>query len=90
MRLSPGQVADLRAPKNARGQVGGAVLYSVVVEMSTFERAQVLTTEGAVQPELSWYVASYSPNRMELHTTHPEWFAELEEKINAARRPARP
>ena len=90
MRLTPQQVADLRADKNVRGQIGGAVLYQVLVRFETFERVQVLTNLGELSgagADVMWYCMSSSGQQVNLLTTKPEWFAELEWRIEDARRP---
>ncbi len=84
MRLTPGQVERLRDSKNVRGRDANGTIYVVAVTLQAFERAQELTAIGAV--EATWYVVSTAPNRVEIHTSHPEWFAELEEKIDDVRR----
>lgn len=84
MRLTPGQVEELRSAKYIRGRDAAGVIYGVSVTLIAFERAQELTALGAV--DATWYVVSTAPNRVEIHTSHPEWFAELEEKIDDARR----
>lgn len=92
MRLTPGQIAELRSDGNVRGfcyssaTAGMAVLYRVVVDYATLERAQVLANNRTMPPTV-WYVAGPAAARVEIHTTNPEWFAELQEMIADARRP---
>lgn len=93
MKLTPGQVSELRSAENVRGSVvvlnESRPVFRVAITFAAFERAQVLTHAQALPPSLMWYVASSNPSRVELITTHPEWFAELEEMIDAARRAVR-
>lgn len=90
MRLTPGQVAELRGERNVRGTVhvdrDQLVLFLVAISYAAFERLQVLAHARSLSPGLVWYVHEANPNRVELHTTHPEWFVELEDMIDAARR----
>lgn len=94
MKLTPGQIADLQSPANVRGAIlvgnDATPLFRVAIAYHTFERAQVLTAATSLPIGLVWYVSVANPDRVELHTTHPEWFVELEEQINASRRPNRP
>lgn len=88
--LTPQQLADLRTDKNVRGQIGGAILYQVSVRFETFERAQVLTNLGELNgagADVLWYALSSSGQQVSLITNRPEWFVELERKIDDARRP---
>lgn len=91
MKLTPGQISELRGDKNVRGSVLAGVipvpLYLVSVQYLTFERAQILTNAKAMPPGMVWYLASANPTRVQLHTTQPEWFVELEDRIEDARRP---
>lgn len=90
MRLTPGQVEELRGPANVRGAaIDGNMptpLFRVVVDHTAFERVQVLTHARALPSGLAWYVALSHPSGVELHTTRPEWFVEMQEMINAQRR----
>lgn len=94
--LTPGQIADLRSDKNVRGQIGGTILYQVMVRFETFERAQVLTNLGELALGTStgveganvlWFYVGSSGQHVSLTTNKPEWFADLEGKIDDARRP---
>lgn len=93
MRLTPGQIAELRAPKNIRGGIVDGTLpralYLVAVSYAVLERTQLLADAASLPEAMTWYVHQANPNRVELHTTHPEWFAELEGMIEDARRPQR-
>lgn len=93
MKLTPGQVAELKDAKNVRGSIIDGTMskpvFLVTISFSAFERVQVLTHAQSMPPSMMWYVASSNPNRVELHTTHPEWFVELEEMIDVARRASR-
>jgi len=92
MRLSPGQVAELRSWKNVRGSTlvdrDLEPLFLVAVTFAALERAQALAAARALPPALVWYVVSSTPSRVEIHSTQPEWFVELEEMIEDARRPS--
>lgn len=87
MRLTPGQVAELRSAPNVRGQTLESgewqALFLVVVSYDTLKRAQELTLLGRVP---TWSLVTASPARCEVYTTAPEWFVELEDKINESRR----
>lgn len=89
--LTPQQIADLRAPANVRGKVGAAVLFLVSVKQETFERVQVLSaTLAPGELDVVWYYVGSSNahgQRVSLHTDRPEWFMDLEGKIEDARRP---
>jgi hypothetical protein len=89
MRLTPGQVAELRASKNVRGQTLESgewqAMFQVSISYDCLTRAQELTLLGRVP---SWNLVQAMPSRCDVHTTAPEWFVELEEKINESRRPA--
>jgi hypothetical protein len=90
MRLTPQQIADLKADRNVRGQIGGANLYQVAVRLDTFERAQVLTNLGELNgahEDVLWYWFGGDAARVLLMTNKPEWFVELEGKMEDARRP---
>ena len=90
MKLTPGQIAELRSDGNVRGlTIVDRVqepLYLVVVGHQAFQRAQQLSNLQALPPGLVWYVAGAAATRVEIHATQPEWFAELEETIQDARR----
>lgn len=94
MQLTPSQVAELRSDTNVRGSIHASgeqrVLYLVVIAYTTLSRVQVLANARSLPNHVVWYVVTANPNRVELHTTAPEWFVELEEQMNAARRPVQP
>ncbi len=83
--LTPQQIADLRSPKNVRGGKPGRVLYAVAVKWLTFERAQELAHLN--ECPAVWYYSAGDGQRAQLLTDTPEWFVELEGKIDDARRP---
>lgn len=91
MKLTPGQIAELRDVKNVRGltTVAGVMhpMYTVMVSNAALARIQQLTAELAMPEKMAWQTAHMNPDRIEIYTTRPEWFVELEEMINAARRP---
>lgn len=91
MKLTPNQIAELRSSTNVRGMttVAGVMMpvYSVMVTNSTLTRVQQLTAELSMPERMAWHCAYMNPDRVEIYTTRPEWFVELEEMINAARRP---
>jgi hypothetical protein len=73
-----------------RGTIGGAKLYQVVIKVDTFERAQVLTNLDEldhVHEDVTWLFHSGDPARIVLLTDKPEWFVDLERKLEDARRP---
>jgi len=83
--LTPQQIADLRSDKNVRGGKPGRVLYAVSVKWYTFERAQQLTNRN--ECPVVWYYSTSDGQRASLLTDKPEWFVELEWKMDDARRP---
>lgn len=88
--LTPYQIAELKSTKNVRGTIGRAKLYQVVIKTDTFERAQVLTNLDEldhVHADVMWLFHSADPSRVVLLTDKPEWFVDLERKIEDARRP---
>lgn len=91
MKLTPGQVAELKSTKNVRGFLADGdrqvPVYLVAISFHTFERVQMLTSENALPGGILWYVVFSTPTRVELFTTQPEWFVELEDQIDATRRP---
>ena len=89
MRLTPGQVADLKSAKNIRGRIGSEVLYALLVRFETLERVQQLADLGEGPPG-SWYTTGGDTARATIATSSPEWWVELEEKIDALRRPQQP
>lgn len=95
MPITPGQISELRSIRNVRGTIEGGLgiektLYAVTVDYAVLARAQELASLGALPPGLVWYLSSGDPNRATLHANKPEWFVELEEMINDARRPTNP
>jgi hypothetical protein len=84
MKLTPAHVAALRAVENVRGQIGVAVLYAAAVKHATFARAQELTALGDAT-DVVWYFTGGDAARVTLVTNWPEWFAELELRIEEAR-----
>ena len=90
--ITPQHKAELRSSSRIRGSTWVAdnllPVYTVLISDAVFERAQILADAMAIPPHVFWCVAYMAPNRVELHTTAPEWFAEMEDMINAARRPA--
>lgn len=92
--LTPGQIAELRSDIRVRGTmwVDGGLhpAYTIRIGNATMERVQVLANARAVPQHVSWFAVMMAPDRVEIYTTAPEWFAEIEEQINAARRPIQP
>lgn len=89
MTLTPAQVADLRAPDRVRGVVAGVIVYTISASLNTIQRLQELSSIGSTPPALTWYVVGFTSARAELHASLPEWIAELEMRIEDAKRPAR-
>lgn len=87
--MSPADEAWLTNPKNCRGKIGSAKLYSVTVRTETWERAQMLTALDELPADIVWMTALLSTGRAEVHTNNPVWFVNLEEQIDAARRAPR-
>jgi len=87
VRLTPGQIADLRSAKNVRGSQSGRAFYLVSIKFETFERVQVLGNLGELHA--MWYYMSSDGVRVQLMTDVPEWFVELEGQIEDARRAPR-
>lgn len=95
MPVSPENVKALRATRNIRGTIYGPAdiektLFVVTIDYAVMSRTQELAELGALPYGLVWYLAHGDPNRATLHTNKPEWFVELEEMINDARRPQHP
>lgn len=90
MTLSPAHVAALRADDRVVGSVFVAgelrTSYSVSVDVAVLERVRVLANARAVPQHVAWSVDSMTQSRVVIYTTAPEWFAEIEEALNAARR----
>lgn len=87
--LTPGQIAELRSGSNCCGcdPVHGP-LYLVRILPNTYKRVQELTALMEVHGILWQHSGRDDGRRLEcLMTTHPEWFVELERKIEDANRP---
>jgi len=84
--VTPGQRAELMAPRSVCGFHNGAPLYKVSLSLSAWTRLQDLTSAdlGAGMVPV-WYYLPEGETRWWVMTPDPVWFVELEEKINAAR-----
>ena len=86
MIITPDQIAMLRSPEKVRGALSGTILYGVGVSQQAYSRVCALTAICAIPETLVWYTAGSTTNRFELHTNQPEFFIELEQRIDDARR----
>lgn len=72
---------------NVRGLVGGRPLYGVRISLFALQRAQALSLlDGATPADMTWFVTANQGTHVEIATTHPVWFAELDRKIEDAKR----
>ena len=86
MIITQDQIASLHSPDKVRGRVAGVVMFSISVSLLTFARACELSVIDAIPVELTWYAVGSTTGRVELHTNQPEFFVELEQRIEDARR----